>query len=123
MNLRQQALLAEDRPRVPVDIPEWGFSAFVQTLMAEDYDDYESWAFKKDDGNNYRAKLVCRALVDEHGNRIFTDDDAAAVGKKSALVVGRIFNVVAAHNRTSLDDMEELKKNSPAGQSGDSPSA
>lgn len=122
MNLRLQALQADDRPKFPVAIPEWGFSAFVQTLTAADYDDYEAWAFKKDDGANYRAKLVCRALVDEQGQRVFTDEDATAVGHKSAYVVGRLFDLVALHNRTSVADLEELRKNSKAGPSAGSPS-
>lgn len=122
MSLRLQALQAQDRPRFPVEIPEWGFSAYVQTLTAADYDDYESWSFKKSDGENYRAKLVCRALVDEQGQRVFADEDATAVGHKSAAVVGRLFDIVAQHNRTSLEDLEQLRKNSEAGPSGGSPS-
>lgn len=123
MSLRLKALQAEDRPRFPAAIPEWGFDAFVQTLTAADYDDYESWAFQKGDGSNYRAKLVCRALVDAQGQRVFTDEDATAVGHKSAAVVGRLFDVVAQHNRTSIEDLEQLRKNCEAGPSAGSPSA
>lgn len=119
MNLAQQILLVEDRPTVPINLPEWGVSLFVQTLTAKDRDDYDFWAYG-DSRENVSAKLVCRALVDEHGNRVFCDDDAVAVGNKSAKVVSRIFDVAVRHNGMRKSDLDELVKNSEAAPSGGS---
>lgn len=118
MSLRNKILLADDRPRHSVALPEWGVDGlYVATLSAADRDDYESWAFG-DDRANYRAKLVCRALVDGEGNRVFTDDDAHAVGLKSAAVVSRIFDAAVRLNGLLRSDIEELEKNS-AGAASD----
>lgn len=112
MSLRNKILLAEDRPRHSVALPEWGVEGlFVDTLSAADRDDYESWAFG-DDRSNYRAKLVCRALVDGEGNRVFSDEDAPAVGHKSAAVVARIFDAAVRLNGLLRSDVEDLEKNS-----------
>lgn len=112
MDLRLQILQAEDRPRKAVPLPEWGLGElYVATLSAADRDDYERWAFG-DERSNYRAKLVCRALVDEHGQRVFTDEDATALGHKSAAVVSRLFDAAVKLNGLLQSDVEELAKNS-----------
>jgi len=120
MDLRHQILSAEDRPRHSVALPEWGIDElFVDSLSAADRDDYERWAFG-DDRSNYRSKLVCRALVDAQGNRVFSDDDATALGHKSAKVVSRVFDLALKLNGLLGSDVEELRKNSAGAASDDS---
>lgn len=120
MSIRKQILLAEDRPRHAIALPEWGVGTlYVNTLSAADRDDYERWAFG-DDRSNYRAKLVCRALVEENGARVFEDDDATAVGHKSAAVVARIFDLACHVNGLLKSDVEDLEKNSARAGSDDS---
>lgn len=109
---RQAILLAEDRPRYAVALPEWGVDGlFVATLSAADRDDYDNWAFGEDN-TNWRAKLVCRALVDATGSRVFTDEDATAVGHKSAAVIARIVNAACKHNGLLKGDIEDYEKKS-----------
>lgn len=115
MSLRNKILLAEDRPRHRVVIPEWGLAdgdVYIATLSAADRDDYEKWTFDKADGVNFRARLVARALVDAEGNRIFADEDATALGHKSAAVVSRLFHLACQANGLLKSDIEELEKNS-----------
>lgn len=111
LTIRQKILQAADKPRYPVAVPEWCEDTLsIATLSAADRDDYEQWAFG-DDRSNYRAKLVCRALVDAGGQRVFSDDDAPALGTKSAAVVSRLFDVAVQANGLLKSDVEDLEKN------------
>ena len=43
--------------------------------------------------------------------QVFTDDQAEALGKKSAKVLARLYNVAAKLNGLSKEDVEELRGN------------
>jgi hypothetical protein len=73
--------------------------------------------------HNVRAKLVVRSVVDEDGNRVFRDQDAPALGEKSAAVLDKLYDVASRLSKVTQEDVEELAKNSAAGQTGDSPSS
>ncbi len=60
---------------------------------------------------NIRAKLVALTVVDEDGNRIFSDEDAEALGKKSAAALDRIFAVAQRLSGLRPEDVEELAGN------------
>ena len=72
---------------------------------------------------NLRAKLVGLCMVDEHGVRVFSDNDFDAVGGKSGLVLDRLFMVAQRINGLSNSEVETLTKNSEAAPRGDSISA
>ena len=65
-------------------------------------------------GVGIRAAYVGLALVDEHGQRLFTDEELPMLGTKFAGAVDRVFEVVSRINRISQADIEELEKNSVA---------
>lgn len=44
---------------------------------------------------NLQAKLVARCIVDEQGNRVFTDQDINALGEKSGAALERVFSVAS----------------------------
>jgi hypothetical protein len=69
---------------------------------------------------NIRAKLVALTVVDEEGNRIFSDSDASALGKKSAAALDRVFEVAQRLSGLRPEDVEELSKNFGSDQSEDS---
>ena len=66
---------------------------------------------KKDRVDNIRAVLVAMAVVDEDGNRLFTDKDVKALAKKSAAAMDRIFAETQKLNAVSDEDVEEMAKN------------
>jgi hypothetical protein len=135
-----QILEAQDLETEDVPVPEWGGEVRVKGLTGEERDSYEAACMTERpsyDGkgkqvrgrtelgrnlSNVRAKLVARSIVDEQGERLFTDHEVAALGKKSAAALERVFDVAARLSRLSDEDVEDLAGNSGAAQSGDSAS-
>jgi len=109
-------------------VPEWGGSVLVQGLTGEERDEFEASCVKgrgrKAEVNlhNLRAKLVVIVCRDATGARLFTDDDAPALGRKSAAAINRIYEVGARLSGITEDDVEELLGNSSRGRPGASPS-
>jgi hypothetical protein len=126
---REQILAAADLPREEVLIPEWGGTVWVRTLSAAERDAFEAASVQargKDRSvnlANLRARLAVLCLVDEQGQRLFTDTDAVALGQKSAKALAKVYDVAARLNGLSADDVEELAKNSASGPSAASASS
>jgi len=118
---RQQILEAEDRPTVTVEVPEWGGSVCIRSMSGAERDSFEK-QFMDEKASNIRAQFLVKCLVDDDGNRIFSDKEAAALGNKSGAVLTRLFEEASRLNHLSADDVEELAGNSEATQSDDSTS-
>src|SRR5688572_16771684 len=107
----------DDLPRREIKIPEWGNkSVFIRTLSAGERDQFE--ASLTDRTTNIRARLAVMCLCDEDGSPLFTQDKVEALAKKSGKALDRVFDAAIHLNKISKEDVEELEKNSPAGQSG-----
>ena len=126
---RDEILKAQDLQTQVVAVPEWGGSVKVQGMTGTDRDAFEADIVQKKGKDfsvnmrNIRAKLVAVSLVNGDGNRIFTDKDIVALGKKSAAALDRIFSVAQELSGISTEDVEELAKNldsAPKGASGSS---
>ena len=138
---RDQILEAQDIETEDVECPEWGGTVRVKGLSGEERDSYEAACMQERpayDGKgkqvrgrtelgrnlaNVRAKLVARSIVDEAGERLFTDHDVVALGKKSAAALDRVFEVAAKLSRLSDEDVEDLAGKYEAAQSGGSTSS
>lgn len=94
---RDQILKAQDLPSEDVPVPEWGGTVRVRALTGAERDAFEQSIVEQRGRSarmnlqNLRAKLVALTVVDEEGNRIFSDSDAKLLGKKSALALNRVF--------------------------------
>jgi hypothetical protein len=125
---REGILAISDIQRETVDVPEWKGTVLVQGLTGDERDDFEATCVqgrgRKTEVNlrNFRAKLVVRACRDAEGQRLFGDDDAPALGRKSAAAINRVFEVAARLSGLTEEDMEELAGNSVRGRSGATPS-
>ncbi|WP_461369485.1 hypothetical protein [Candidatus Darwinibacter acetoxidans] len=123
---RDAILQAEDLPRELVEVPEWGGCVYVRALTGAERDAFEASVVEqrgkstKMNLRNIRAKLVALTAVDEEGKRLFTDDDAALLGKKSAAALDRVFDVAQRLSGLKDEDVEELAKNSEDDLSEDS---
>ena len=98
----------------PIEIPEWGGSAFIRTMTGTERDTWEMYASKqmeKTNNVNIRAKLACLALCDESGKRLFGDGQIDALAKKSAKALNRVYEASLKLNKLSDDDIEQLEKN------------
>lgn len=114
---KDQILAAQDIRFETVAVPEWGGEVRIRSMTAADRDDYEQWLIEQTGGDtskrlyNMRARLVALAIVSEDGERLFNDDDVAALCKKSASAMGRIFDAAMALNAIAAKDVEALAKN------------
>lgn len=68
---------------------------------------------------NLRAKFVATCVVDENGERLFSEADVQALGALNARAIDRIFTVIQERNGLRNEDFEELLGNFNAGQSGE----
>jgi len=121
---KDEILKAEDLKRELVPVPEWGKGAvYVRTMTGEERDAYDQSNVGENENVdlvNFRAKLLARTIVDEKGERIFTDDDINQLGKKSSLALNRLFEVAQRLNGLGAREMEEMIKNSEGGPGEDS---
>lgn len=137
---RDQILQAQDLETREVHVPEWADPAtgddvvLVKALSGD-----ERMAFQlslaqirtmpdgrtetRPDLRNMTAKLVARAIVDEQGNRVFSDRDIAALGKKSAAALERVFEVAQEMSGLSDEDIEAAVENFSEMASDDSASS
>lgn len=131
---RDSILKAEDLETEEVTVAEWGGTVLVRALTGTERDAFEVACSKQrpvldakgkpvpgrmeavHNPVNVRAKLAVRCIVDDDGNRVFTDADAGELGKKSAAALDRVFDVASRLSRLSEEDIEDL-----AGKSGQTP--
>lgn len=115
---RDAILQAKDLPTEDVEVPEWGGTVRVRALTGAERDAFEQSIIEqrgkstKMNLQNMRAKLVALTVVDEEGNRIFSDEDAKLLGQKSASALNRIFEVAQRLSGLTPADVDELTKNS-----------
>jgi len=110
----EQIAAANDLTLEEVQVPEWGGSVFIRTLSSAVKDRFDRLVADRSEAQAFRAILVAFAACDAHGQPAFPDSVAAAkvLEEKSALVVGRLFDVAARLN--GLSAIEEAAKNSEA---------
>ena len=120
MEPRDLILAANDLPvSEPIPCPEWGADCVlhVRTLTGEERDAFEESCLQKQGKKreltmrNIRAKLLCKAVCDESGKPVFRPGDEAALGKKSAKVLDRLFTAAQKMNGLTDEDVEDLAKN------------
>ncbi|MGA9851840.1 MAG: hypothetical protein WBR15_02795 [Gammaproteobacteria bacterium] len=126
MNLTKEAILAaDDLKKETVHVPEWGGTVFVRTMSGLERDQWESvllHATQSDKFDNLRATLVAKTACNETGERLFTDADIDALGKKSAAALTRVYEVALKVNALTREVREELLKNSDPSPGASSPS-
>ena len=132
--LDAEAILGIDDLHIEtVYVPEWNGSVRVRTLTAKERDDFEqSLLEKRGRGKNQtremtflnmRSKLVVKCLMHPTENsRLFRDDQAEQLGRKSGAAVDRLYDVAARLAGISEEDVDELVGNSESDQPDSSPS-
>lgn len=118
---RKDILNAQDRVFEDVEVPEWGGIVRVSTISGADRDAFEADALRikgRVTLINVRARLVAMACVDEDGNKLFNNEDAADLGRKSAAALDRVFNIAMKLAGLRPADIEEISENFTEGQNG-----
>jgi len=124
MALSKAAILAAKDTKLsdPVEVPEWGGEVYIKTLSGTERDVFEE-AYAKDKMKQFRSRFLVLTLSDEKGGRLFEDSDIEELGKKSSVVINRLFEVAWKHNALSNEAVDDLGEGSPEGQSDGSTSA
>lgn len=110
---RDAILAADDLKKETVKVSEWGGEIIISTMTGEARDAWEQSLIKSKDNNmqNIRARLVAVSAMDENGNRLFSDSDVEALGRKSASALDRCVRVAQKLNKLTESELEELSKN------------
>jgi len=120
MNLLSKTaiLAAQDLQTEDVEVPDWGGAVRVRSFTGRERDAFEASMVRGDgrdrkvDLTNMRARLVGLTVIDEAGQRLFTDEEVDLLGAKSGAALDRVFAVAQKLNGLSGADVEELSKNS-----------
>lgn len=131
MSLKEQILKVEDLPREEVHVDEWDLDVWVRSMTAAERDDYEQSLLESSGTGrnlklipnlqNAKAKLVARTLVEENGDRVFTDSEAGQLGGKAASAINKLYEIARRLSGISDTDVEEMVKNSSPVQGESSP--
>ncbi len=121
----QEILAADDLPLEFVPVPEWApkdvpaadrttYGVYARGLSAIDRDEFEveMTQHRTDSAEfnykNLRARLCGRCITDADGKRLFTDNEIAALGRKSGIALQRVFAVAQRLCGMTPTDIAEL---------------
>ena len=111
MLLSKDAIMAiNDLPTEIVEVPQWGGSVKVRGMNAGERDRFEE-AIRKHGMANLRSILASMTIIDEDGNRIFTDKEVDKLGTKSAEALDLIVEVASRLSGLLDEDVEILEGN------------
>ena len=110
---RDAILTADDRLYDVVPVPEWNGKVRIRSLTGTERDRFEADVAgngKKLKLDNIRAKFVARSIVDAKGNQVFSNSgaDIAALGRKNAAALNRVFEACQKLSGLTDEDVDEL---------------
>ena len=112
---KDQILGADDRESKEIEVPEWQGSIKIAAMSSCERDSFEA-SMLDSKGNakklqNFRARFIASCIVDDDGNRLFSDKDIVSLGRKSSAPVSRLFDECRKLNGMTDEDVEELEGN------------
>lgn len=118
MALSKAKILAANDVKLsdPIEVPEWGGEVYIKTLSGTERDAFED-SYAEQKMKAFRIRFLLLTLSDDAGERLFSDADTDALGKKSSIVINRLFEKAWAHNAFRNEDVDSLGKDSPSDQS------
>ena len=111
---REDILAKTDLKKETVTIEEWQGDVLVSEMSGTQRDLWEQSLRQKDKAGNLispRAKLVAFTVVDEKGDRLFTEDDISAIGKLSSGSLEKVCAIAMNLNGLGSDAVDNAKKN------------
>ena len=112
MGLREE-LKAAAAPRKPLKVHVEGvqLDLFVRVMTVGERDAWELMALRSPNAklpDNFRSHYLAMTLCDEHGARLFTDDQWQEIAAMDSGIAANLFDVAAKHNKLSEADIREL---------------
>lgn len=108
-DLRSRILAANDIKVEKIAIPEWGGDYYVKIISGTERDAFEE-GYAEQKMKAFRVRFLVLALCDEAGERIFKDEDVAELGKKSSVVINRVFEEAWKVNAFTQEAVDALGK-------------
>jgi hypothetical protein len=119
---RKSILAANDVKLEKTPVPEWGGDVYLRVISGADRDRFEeSYADQK--MKAFRIRFLLLTLCDDSGERLFKDEEAEMLGKKSSVVINRLFEAGWKLNAFSQEAVDALGEGSPSGQNAGSTSS
>lgn len=103
-----------DLERVTVSVPEWGGEVLLQVPTVADFEAWNTSRINESgefESVGARSSLVAICLVDERGERLFSDAESDELAKKSWAVIDRLFEKCKQLAGVDGDDVEDIEKN------------
>ena len=112
MPLDAKAIFAADDARLEkLHVPEWNGDVFLRVITGTDRDRFEeAWSEQK--LKAFRIRFLLLTLCDEDGERLFKDEDAEGLGKKSSVVINRLFDAAWKLNAFTQEAIDEMGESS-----------
>jgi len=108
--LSKGAILAADDVKLKtVDVPEWGGAVYMRVISGADRDKFEQ-AYSDKELGMFRVRFLAASICDENGSRLFSDEEIDELGRKSSIVINRLFNAAFSHNAFTSEAIDELGK-------------
>lgn len=112
MTLKLRILQANDRHLTEVNCPEWECVVWVRPMTGHERSSFLKVAVAvAGDDSALATRLVLLVACDQEGNRLFADEDFAALHAKSGLALDRISRAALKANGLDQDAVEAAKKN------------
>jgi hypothetical protein len=112
-----------------VSLPACGLTVRIQSLKERELSWYGTQVVSKTGRGNVMSRiedatrrLLVLCMVDDAGNRLFTDTDTDKLRDWDSLDTQTLYNEITPHVGLGRDDIETMVKNSPATPAESSPS-
>lgn len=118
---KDQILNAKDLHTETVDVPEWGGEVMIRVMRGVDRDAFENLCARHkgiQNVPNVFARLCGMCICDDAGNRLFSEKEIDALGQRSCVALGKVWDAAIRLNRLNADEIESAEKNSEAAPSG-----
>jgi len=126
---KKEILEAKDVLTEDIQVPQWGGIIRIKTMSGAEGDQFEASVMIKNgtkfevNPRRLRVKLVAMCVIGEDGKRLFSDDDIAALDKKSRPALDFVFKECQELNGIGDDEIKNLEEGLEEGQEDGSPSA
>jgi hypothetical protein len=107
MLTRDQILAVDDLPRQEVTVPEWNGSVYVRAFNGAERAQLERIVANANSDDEVFPRLAALSIVDEHGERMFSDEDVAQLAKKHGRALQKIVNAALRFNAISDDGVAD----------------
>ena len=96
-----------------LSVPEWKTDVYLKVLSGTERDAFEA-SYSDEKMKNFRVRFLVLTLCDEAGERLFDDEQVTILGKRSALVINRLFEASWKLNMLSQEAVDAAGESSGA---------